>query len=83
MEQTIGQVTHYYTRLGVAVLELKDALKVGDEIHILGHTTNFNQRVESLEIEHQQVQAVEPGAEVALKVVEKARRGDVVYIVKQ
>ncbi len=79
MEQRIGYVTHYYTRLGVAVLALRDMLKVGDTIHILGHTTDFTQQVESMEIEHQPVQSVRPGAEVALKVVNKVRQGDRVY----
>lgn len=79
MEQRIGYVTHYYNRLGVAVLELTDELKVGEAIHILGYTTNFTQRVESMEIEHQQVQSVKPGAEVALKVIDKVRKGDAVY----
>ena len=79
MEQRIGYVTHYYNLLGVAVLELSDELKVGDGLHILGHTTNFTQLVESMEIEHQQVQSVKPGAEVALKVIDKVRKGDAVY----
>ncbi len=79
MEQRMGYVTHYYNRLEVAVLELTDELKVGDTIHIFGHTTNFIQPVESMEIEHQQVQSVKPGAEVALKVIDKVRKGDAVY----
>lgn len=79
MEQRIGYVTHYYNRLGVAVLELSDELKVGDTLHLLGHTTNFTQPVESMEIEHQQVQSVKPRAEVALKVMDKVRKGDAVY----
>ncbi|MEW5958925.1 MAG: U32 family peptidase C-terminal domain-containing protein [Chloroflexota bacterium] len=83
MEQRIGYVTHYYTRLGVAVLALRDALQVGDAVHILGHTTNFTQQVESLEIEHQPVQSVRPGAEVALKVVDKVRQGDRVYKISE
>lgn len=79
MEQQIGYVIHYYNRLKVAVLELTDELKVGDTIHIFGHTTNFTQPVESMEIEHQQVQSVKPGEEVALKVIDKVRKGDAVY----
>jgi putative protease len=83
MEKIIGRVTHYYNRLGVVVLELSDELKVGDLIHIIGHTTNFTQRVESMEIEHQQVQSVEAGAEVALKVAERVRKSDTVYKVSE
>jgi len=79
METRIGRVTHYFNRIGVAVLELEGGLKVGDVIHILGHTTDFTQPVESMEIEHQKVQSVGPGADVALKVSRRVRKGDVVY----
>ena len=79
MEQKIGRVTHYYSRLGVAVLELCDELQVGDTVHILGHTTNFSQPVQSLEIEHEKVEGVKAGAEVALKVNDKVRVGDTLY----
>ena len=83
MEHKIGRVTHYYNRLGVAVLELNDELKVGDTIHILGHTTNFSQPVQSLEIEHKKVEGVKPGAEVALKVNDKVRAGDTLYKISE
>lgn len=79
MEKRIGQVTHYYNRIGVAVLALSDELKVGDVVHIYGRSTDFTQRVSSMEIEHQKVEAVGPGADVALKVIERVRQGDVVY----
>ena len=79
MEKYIGRVTHYFNRLGVAVLELTDELKVGDEVLILGHTTEFTQTVGSMEIEHRTIMAVGPGADVALKVDEPVRKGDVVY----
>lgn len=83
MEIRIGQITHYYNRLGVAVLELSDELKVGDMVHIVGHTTDFSQRVESMEIEHRQVQSVGPAVEAALKVVERVRQGDIIYKVTE
>ena len=79
VEKRIGQVTHYFGRLGVAVLELTDGLEVGDVVHILGHTTDFTERVESMEIEHQTLDAVGPGSDVALKVSERVRSGDTVY----
>jgi len=79
MEIKVGQVSHYYNRIGVAVLALTDTLKVGDEIHILGHTTDFNQKVASLEIEHKKVQSFGPGDDVALKVAKPVRKGDIVY----
>ncbi len=65
MEQRVGKVTHFYTHLCVAVLELSGELRVGDEIHILGHITDFTQLVELLEIEHKKVLAAGAGVEVA------------------
>ena len=79
MENHIGWVTHYFKRIGVAVLELSGGLKVGDVVHIQGHITDFTQQVQSMEIEHQKVQSVGPGADVALKVIDHVRKGDVVY----
>jgi translation elongation factor EF-1alpha len=79
MENHIGRVTHYFKRIGVAVLDLSGGLKVGDVVHVKGHTTDFTQQVESMEIEHQKVQSVGPGADVALKVIEHVQKGDAVY----
>ncbi len=75
----IGKVTHYYPKIGVAVVELKAPLKVGDKILIRGSTTNFEQMVESMQIEHQDVQSAEAGKSVGLKVVQRVREGDIVY----
>lgn len=75
----IGKVTHYYPKIGVAVVELKASLKVGDKILIKGSTTNFEQMVESMQIEHQDVQSAEAGKSVGLKVVQRVREGDIVY----
>ena len=79
MDIRIGKVTHYYNRIGVAVLLLSGELEVGDTIQIAGHSTELTQRVDSLEIEHQKQQAVKAGQEVALKVDEPVRAGDMVY----
>lgn len=79
MEKYIGQVTHYFSRIGVAVLELEDGLTVGDAVHITGHTTDFIQQVKSMEVEHQKLQAVGAGADVALEVEERVRKGDKIY----
>jgi putative protease len=79
MEKRIGKITHYFDRIGVAVLELEDGLKVGDTIHITGRGTDFVQRVSSMEIEHCKMQAVGAGADVALKVDEEVREGDEIF----
>ena len=79
MEVEIGHVTHFFNKINVAVLSIKDEMKVGDMIHILGHTTDFNQKVTSIQIEHKNVTSVKPGDDFALKVIEPVREHDVVY----
>ena len=79
MEQEIGKVTHYYSHLNVAVLELTNSLKVGDLIHVQGHSTDIMQTVTSMEIDHHRVTWVKPGDNVALKVIEPVHPHDVIY----
>jgi len=83
MEVEIGHVTHYFNKINVAVLSIKDELKVGDTIHILGHTTDFTQKVTSLQIEHKNVDSVKPSDDFAMKVIEPVREHDVVYKVAE
>jgi translation elongation factor EF-1alpha len=83
MRVQVGTVNHYFNRIGVAVLGLTGELQVGDRIHILGHTTDFEQVITSMEINHKKVEAVKPGDDVALKVRDKVRGGDVVYKVDE
>jgi putative protease len=81
-ELKVGVVTHYYSHLSVAVVSLTDrGLRVGDRIHIKGHTSDFYQAVESLQLEHESVMAADMGKAVGMKVTEHAREHDVVYIV--
>ena len=75
----IGKVTHYFSNIGVAVIELSDNLKVGDTIRIVGGETDFNQVVESMEVEHQKVKEAKPGDSVGLKVSQKVRDGYKTY----
>jgi hypothetical protein len=81
VEQRIGVVTHYYGHLSVIAMQLEPGatLRVGDVIHILGHTTDFTQKVESLEVNHAPVTEVAPNDDFGLKVVEHAREHDVVF----
>ena len=79
-EQPIGRVVHYYSHLGVAVISLdKGPLQVGDTIHIKGHTTDFRQRVDSMQVEHESITKAVPGDDFGLKVSDHAREHDVVY----
>ncbi len=79
MDIRIGKITHYFDKISVAVLELYDILKVEDMIHIRGRTTDFTQKVDSLEVEHQKIQSAGPKDEVALKVIAPVREGDMIY----
>src|SRR5918995_2323959 len=73
--ERIGVVTHYYGHLSVAVVKLEPGttLRVGDNIHLKGHTSDFGQRVESLQVGHAQVNVVGPNDDFGLKVIEHAR----------
>jgi hypothetical protein len=83
-EQRIGVVTHYYGHLSVMAMQLEPGttLRVGDVIHIRGHTTDFIQKVESLEVDHAPVTEVRSNDDFGLKVVEHAREHDIVYKVR-
>ena len=82
--ERIGIVTHYYGHLSVAVVKLEPGavLRVGDNIHIKGHTSDFGQRVESLQVGHAPVNEVGPNDDFGLKVAQHAREHDIVYKVK-
>ncbi|MFQ6069518.1 MAG: hypothetical protein ACE5LC_03220 [Candidatus Aminicenantales bacterium] len=80
MEEEIGRITHYFTRINVGVLEVtKGVLKVGETIHVKGHTTDFFQKVESMQIEHQPVEVAKAGESVGLKVENPVRANDLVF----
>ncbi len=79
----IGKVTHYFGRISVASVWLTDRLQLGDRIHVLGHTSDFQQDVTSMQFEHQSLEVAEKGKEIGLLVVERARRGDTVYKVEE
>ena len=75
----IGKVSHYFSHIGVAVIDLKDILKSGDTIRISGGETDFSQQVESMEIEHEKVNQAKKGDSAGLKVSQKVREGYKVY----
>jgi putative protease len=79
-EELIGVVTHYYGHLSVAAIRLESgSLSVGDTIRVLGHTSDFRQRIVSMQIEHQSVTEAGKRQEIGLKVTEHARENDLVY----
>lgn len=77
--QEIGRVTHFFTKISVAVIELKAPISVGDRILIKGPTTNLEQTVESMEIEHEKVTRAGRGQSIGLKVADRVRENDTVY----
>ncbi len=79
MESQIGRVTHFYKKIGVAIVELSDSLLVGDTIHISGHTTDLSQKVDSMQMEHQNIEKAEKGQTIGLKVTDEVRVKDLVF----
>jgi translation initiation factor IF-2 len=79
-EQLIGTVSHYFSKAQVAALEITAGeLAVGDTVRIVGTTTDFTQSVDSMQVEHDQVESVSAGAQVGIRVSQKARQNDRVY----
>lgn len=77
--EEVGRVFTYFSKAGVAGIKLSRELRVGDEIWIKGHTTDFKQKVESMQINRQSVDVASANSEVGVKVKEKVRNNDVVY----
>ncbi|MCK4521358.1 MAG: hypothetical protein KAU20_02205 [Nanoarchaeota archaeon] len=76
----IGKVTHYFTNIGVAVIKIeKGTLKVGDKIRIKGATSDFTQKIDSMQIEHNKIEEAKKGQSIGLKIAEHARENDKVY----
>ena len=75
----IGRVTHYFSHLSVAAVQLEEPLAVGDRIHIHGHTTDLVQNVSSMQVEHGAVERAGPGDDVALKVDDHVRDHDLIF----
>ena len=82
METKVGTVTHYYTDLGVAVIELSETLKTGNTIHIQGATTDFTQEVSSMQIDNDSIEKANAGDDIGMKVTDRVREGDNVYKVE-
>jgi len=79
-EKIIGRVTHYFNKIGVAVIELtEDDLKQGEVIHFKGGERDFEQKVESMQVEHKEIEEAKRGESIGLKVDEPVREGYIVY----
>ncbi len=77
--ELIGEVTHYFNKIDVAIIELSAGLKIGDNIRIVGGEIDFEQNVDSMEVDHKKVEAAKTGESIGLKVEQKVREGYKVY----
>ena len=75
----IGEVTHFYARIVVAVVNLSGSIEIGDQVHFFGRNTDFHQQVQSMQIEHQPVSEAGKGQEIAIEVERRVRNHDKVY----
>ena len=80
--EKVGRITHFYSKANVAIIELSAPLNKGDKIVIRGSTTNIEQTVDSMEIEHKQIANGKAGQNVGMKVAGRVRENDIVYKVK-
>ncbi|MCL5004471.1 MAG: hypothetical protein M1170_00795 [Patescibacteria group bacterium] len=78
-EKPIGEITHYYGGIGVAIVKFNKAIKRGETIAIRGSHTDFTQKIDSMQYNHKEIDKAEEGQEVGIKVEEKARENDKVY----
>ncbi|MGB9763057.1 MAG: translation elongation factor-like protein [Minisyncoccia bacterium] len=81
-EKLVGKITHYYDKIQVAIVELTSDLKVNDNIHIKGNNTDFNQVVTSIQKEHQNVSSASKGEMIGMKVDQKVKEGDEIYLIE-
>ena len=78
-KKLVGKISHYYSHIGVAVVELQDSLSQGDQISIEGATTNIQQTADSMQVEHNKVNTANKGDSIGMKVKDRVRPGDNVY----
>ena len=81
-EKEIGRVSGYFSHVGVAAIKLSSGLKVGDKVHIKGHTTDFEVKIGSMQIERNSVKTAKKGDHIGIKVPDKVRPNDRVLLVK-
>lgn len=77
----VGEVTHFFDRINVAVIQLNNTLKIGDNVHFLGHGSDFSQEVTSMQIEHESVQEAKKGQEIAIKVTKPVKKHTSVFLI--
>ncbi len=82
MEKEIGKISGYFSHINVAAIKLSAKVKVGDKIHIKGHTTNFEEKVAGIQIERKAVKEAKKGDHIGIKVSDRVRPNDKVFLVE-
>ncbi|KKS64812.1 MAG: hypothetical protein UV40_C0030G0007 [Parcubacteria group bacterium GW2011_GWA1_42_7] len=82
-EKLIGKVTHFYGKINVGIILLSEELNKGERIHFVGPTTDFEQEVESMQVDHSEVEEAQTGREIGMKVIRKVKENDEVYKVNE
>ncbi len=75
----IGEISHYFSKIGVAIIDLSDSLKLGDTIRVAGGEIDFTQAIESMQVEHQNIEEAKTGDSIGIKVNQKVKEGYKVY----
>ena len=79
-EIEIGKVTHYFSKVGVAAIQItQDTLRVGDTVHVKGHTSDFTQQIDSMQVDNKSVAEATAGQSIGVRVKDHAREHDLVY----
>lgn len=81
-ETEVGKISHYYDKIGVAIIDAKKGVKKGDSLHFKGGKTDFTQAADSIQVDHKPVEAIKKGDSAGVKVEKEVREGDTVYLVK-
>ena len=82
-EKLIGKISHYFGNINVGIIELAGELKVGDKIHVKGSSTDFEQEIDSMQIEHQEINVAKSGDAIGVKVIQKVKENDQVFKIIQ
>lgn len=78
-EKPVGFVTHFFPKIKVGIIKFKKVVKAGDEVHIKGATTDFKQKIDSMQYDHKEIIKAAPGKQVGVKVKKRVREGDMVF----
>lgn len=78
-EKKIGEITHYFDHIKVGIIKASSPISVGDKVHIKGHTTDFEQEIAEIQLDHESIKTAKKGQEVGVRVKELVREGDEVF----